>query len=198
MLMACAVLAACTAKSTAAPPAAGPSPAGATGATGTTGTTGTTGATGTPSTAAGTPAASTAAVAVPCSQVIGRQGAPPADMTVLLGAVALPVKQVLQASDAGSEAPVQLFAKWGLVVRAGADVTVRLGAGAPSRARIGWGSAAAPQQAVHVSCPAPTGPAQWLAFAGGYWVDQPACVPVEVTTGGRTATANISVGVKCP
>jgi hypothetical protein len=37
----------------------------------------------------------------------------------------------------------------------------------------------------------------WLAFAGGYWVDAPACVPIVVRSQGREARARVAVGVAC-
>ena len=39
---------------------------------------------------------------------------------------------------------------------------------------------------------------KWLAYAGGYWIDHPACVPIIVRTGGKQQTVHIGIGTPCP
>ena len=46
-------------------------------------------------------------------------------------------------------------------------------------------------------CAAPAGGARWLAFAGGYWVGRPACVPLTVKADGQQKTVHIAVGKRC-
>ncbi|MDQ6771437.1 MAG: hypothetical protein M3024_00360 [Candidatus Dormibacteraeota bacterium] len=76
-------------------------------------------------------------------------------------------------------------------------VDLAVAPGWESRAAIGWGNPGRPAPAVHVpACTAGTAP--WLAFAGGYWVDKPVCVPLEVGARGQHAEVHIGVGTPCP
>jgi hypothetical protein len=135
-----------------------------------------------------------------CTQSIGAASAPPPDLRVVLKELALPTGMVLQTSPSGeSDAAARLFAKWGLVVRAGVVVDLRVEPGWEGHARIGWGSPASPSVSVHVpGCPPPPGSAQWLHFAGGYYVDQPMCLPLIIRAGGQQVRVLIGVGVACP
>jgi hypothetical protein len=52
---------------------------------------------------------------------------------------------------------------------------------------------------VHVpACQQAAGDPPWLVFAGGYWTDAPACIPLLVRTAGRQTTVHIGVGTPCP
>ena len=120
------------------------------------------------------------------------------DYRVVARNLAVPTASVLGADDRGGADPaVRLFAKWGLLVRAGAGVDLQVGAGWEDRARLGWGGPAVPTAAVHVpACPAPSS-AVWLVFAGGTWVAQPACVPLIVRSQGQEAQVRLGIGVPC-
>jgi hypothetical protein len=131
-----------------------------------------------------------------CQQSINAMPAVPTGYSVVLGVVALPTGRVLQANAAGKGAPETLFAKQGLVVRAGAVFDLEVAPGWAAPARIGWGSPATPGPRLHVDACA--GQDTWLAYAGGYWVDKPACLPLIVRADGQQETVNISVGVQCP
>lgn len=130
-----------------------------------------------------------------CGSSIGTEP-PPADFQVVLGVVGLPAAPghtALQVGPSGG-AP-RLFAKTGLVVRATAPVELIAPA---DRFGIGWGGQApAAQRFVVPGCPAPAG-AQWLEYAGGYWIDEPACVRVLVRAGGREQQVEIGLGAPCP
>jgi hypothetical protein len=140
---------------------------------------------------------------------MGAQPAAPPDREVLLGDIALPTGMRLETSPSGEVDPAaRLFAKAGLVVRAGAVADVRVAPGWEDRARIAWGQQPlTPGLSVHVpACPVPCQyssctssgrAAQWLTFAGGYFVDQPTCLPLIVDAGGRQTRVFISVGVAC-
>jgi len=144
-----------------------------------------------------------------CRSVNGAQPAPPPDREVVLGDLALPTGWVLQTRPSGkADPPARLYAKEGLVARAGAVVDVRVAPGWEGRARIAWGQEPlTPSLGVHVpACPQPCHyssctssglAAQWLGFVGGYFVDQPTCLPLIVDAGGRQARVYISVGVPC-
>ena len=88
--------------------------------------------------------------------------------------------------DAGTR-----FVRSGLVVRSDAAVELRLGQPSSGQARIGWGTAE-PSTVVRVPpCPAPR--PRWLAFAGGYWSNGPACVGMTVLSG--TTTKQVTIGI---
>jgi hypothetical protein len=132
---------------------------------------------------------------VPCAHAIGALDQPEGGRTVVAGVVALPIGAVLQANPTGAARP-RWFAKDGLVVRADAVVELRVPAGSADRLRVGWGSPAQPGAVVRLAgCPDRSG---WLVFAGGYWVDEPACLPLLVRAGGHQEQVRIAVGVPCP
>jgi hypothetical protein len=147
------------------------------------------------------PADAAAGGTVPCADVIGTVAAPDPDLTVIEGAVAVPAatgrSAPLQVSaDRDAATGAKLFAKNGLVVRRGAEVRLRVLAPAAGRAWIGWGSPAVPApEAVVDGC---DGSGAWIAFAGGYWVRSPMCVPVGVrVAGGAEHRVDIPVGAPC-
>ena len=111
-----------------------------------------------------------------------------APLQVVLGVVALPVSPGYPAlqtslSGDGSGAP-RLFAKTGLVIRPGTTFELIIPAPFTNRLSLGWGLPGMPSHGVVVNnCPNPGG--GWLAYAGGYWIDHPACVPIIVRAGGK-------------
>lgn len=147
-----------------------------------------------PSTSSATPAAESV---LDCGSYIDNN-ARAAPLRVVLGVVALPVSPgypALQTSLSGDgNGPLRLFAKTGLVIRPGARFELIVPARFTSRLSIGWGT---PGHRVVVSnCANPGG--GWLAYAGGYWIDHPACVPIIVRAGGRQQQVHIGVGTACP
>jgi len=127
--------------------------------------------------------------------------APVAPLQVVLGVVALPISPVYPAlgtslSGEGNGA-LRLFAKTGLVIRPGTAFELIVPAEFADRLSIGWGSPGTPSHRVVVNnCPNPGG--GWLAYAGGFWIDHPACVPIIVRTGGKQREVHIGVGTPCP
>lgn len=121
---------------------------------------------------------------------------------VVLGVVALPTSpgaRALQTSRTGEADPAaRLFAKTGLVVRAGARFTLAAPPGAPPLT-IGWGR---PSDGFHPSLAIPgcpdTGGTGWLAYPGGYRVADPACVVLVVRAGGREQQVRVGLGTPCP
>ena len=127
---------------------------------------------------------------------------PPQDFTVVLGAVALPAAPgyaALQASAEGPDPASGLFAKTGLLVRAGTaariDVPVSVG-GAVGIGWSGWPSVAS-RTFVVPPCPDLAGTG-WLSFPGGFWADRPLCLPLDVSAGGRQQRVQVGVGTACP
>ncbi|MFG3641230.1 hypothetical protein ACGF3C_13290 [Micromonospora sp. NPDC047762] len=135
----------------------------------------------------------------PCTTSVDTLPAPPAGYRLVGEDVAVPTAPVMSAQDSGEADPAaRLFAKWGLVVRAGTVVDLRVAPAWQDRARLGWGGTGTPAAAVTVHACAPEGgQAQWMAFVGGTWVAQPACVPLIVTSNGQTDRVNLGIGVPC-
>ena len=148
------------------------------------------------------PAEAAAGGTVSCADVIGTVSAPDPDLTVIGDAVAVPAAtgrsgplQVSADHDDGTGA--KLCAKSGLVVRRGAEVRLRVLAPAAGRAWIGWGSPGVVGR--HALVDGCDGSGAWIAFAGGYWVRSPMCVPVGIrVAGGVEQRVNIPVGAPCP
>lgn len=135
---------------------------------------------------------------VSCASSIAGLPDPPGDYRLVVRNVAVPTASVLQVGDPGETDPAaRLFAKWGLVVRAGAAVDLQVGPGWEDRARLSWGGPALSAAAVHVpACPAPSS-SVWLVFAGGTLVAQPACVPLIVRSQGQEAQVRLGIGAPC-
>lgn len=125
-----------------------------------------------------------------------------APLQVVLGVVALPVSPgypALGTSLSGDgNGPLRLFAKTGLVIRPGTRFELIVPARFTSRLRIGWGKPGTPSHRVVVDDCANTGGRRWLAYAGGYWIDHPACVSIIVSVGGKQQQVHIGIGTACP
>lgn len=123
-------------------------------------------------------------------------------LQVVLGVVALPVSPrypaLGTALSGDGNGPLRLFAKTGLFFRPGTTFELIVPARFVSRLRIGWGNPGTSSQTVDVSNCASPGGGGWLAIAGGYWIDHPACVPIIVRAGGRQQQVHIGVGTACP
>jgi hypothetical protein len=129
---------------------------------------------------------------------------PPPGFQVILGVVALPTSEAgpaLQAGPGGNGADFPtLFAKTGLIVRAGAQVELETPEQPGNRTAVGWGSwtqEAPTRRFVVPGCPDDRGTG-WLAYAGGYYADRPLCLPLSVRSGGREQQVRIGVGAACP
>jgi hypothetical protein len=132
---------------------------------------------------------------VSCAHIIDRLDAPPTDRTVLAGVVAVEAG-ILQPHPSSDTDPARFFAKTGLVVRADSIVDLSVSAASAGRPWIGWGSPARPARQLRIpGCPGESG---WVVFAGGFWLDEPACVPLTVRSGGREERARQGIGVDCP
>jgi hypothetical protein len=149
-----------------------------------------------------------------CSDAIGSD-LPPRDLAVVLGVVALPTSEAsrfaLQTALSGERDPAaRLFAKQGLLIRTGVSFEIVVPDEVASRFAIGWGSPARRTRDLVVggcpsgSCAADHGSAicdsssAWLAYPGGYWVQQVGCLPLLVRAAGREQRALIGVGAPCP
>lgn len=149
-------------------------------------------------TSAPTPAA---ASALRCADAIGTQ-ARPRPATTVLGVVELPISPetpALGTARTGNGAgPLRLFAKTGLVIKPGARFQLIVPAQFADRLSIGWGNPAVPSHRVTVHSCGINPDGQWLAYAGGYWIDHPACVPIIVQVGDQQRTVHVGLGTACP
>jgi hypothetical protein len=132
---------------------------------------------------------------VSCADSIDRAAELPGDYRLVAQVVAVPTDPLLSASPSGESDPAaKLFAKWGLVVRAGATAEIAVAPGWADEARVGWGTPGTPAASVRVvACPS----GAWTVFAGGTWVAEPACVPLVIRAGGRTEQIRLPIGVAC-
>lgn len=136
---------------------------------------------------------------LPCVQSIGTD-APPASYETVLGIVALPASpghEALQTSRSGGEGVERLFAKTGLIIKAGSSFDLVVPDG--TTLGVAWGSGPVPpSRRLHVpACPSAGGDG-WLSYPGGYWTERPACVPLTVAAGGRRQQVRIGLGTPCP
>ncbi len=127
-----------------------------------------------------------------CRAVIDLLDTPPDSYVPVLDAVALP----------GPETPHNIgridiesglrFAKTGLLVRAGVASTITV---TDSDRRIGWGST---EIARRIEIPACVGAAEWLVYAGGFWVPDPACMTLTVETEDGSDKISFPIDTPCP
>jgi hypothetical protein len=125
-------------------------------------------------------------------------------MRVVLGVVALPVspwtRRALQTARSGLRDPrARLFAKQGLVIRAGARFRLIVQGRLRDRLSIGWGNAGEGHRGTTIAVAACSGPrgAKWLAYAGGYFVRDPVCATLIVAANGRQQRVQIGIGKAC-
>lgn len=141
---------------------------------------------------------------LPCRDTIGAQR-PWQGLTVVLGVVGLPASphmaQALQTALTGSRDPAaRLFAKQGLVVRAGTRFDLLVPARLRDRLSIGWGNAGGGHvgSTIRVAACRAGRNGGWLAFAGGYYVRSPMCAPLIVDARGMRRRVWIGIGKACP
>lgn len=119
-------------------------------------------------------------------------------MPVVLGVVALPASPAYPAlQTARTGGSPRLFAKTGLFAKPGVRFTISVPTRLVHRVHIGWGNPAPLSRTVVVpSCQGIAG--EWLAYAGGYWVDRPACIAVVVRAKSGSRSVHVGLGKPCP
>jgi len=137
-----------------------------------------------------------------CSNYID-QHPPPSYFEKVLDVVALPTSSkaaALQTGRTGDPDPaVRLFAKTGLVIKAGTKFEMVVPDEAKDMVSIGWGGTPSTRsRRVTVSCSARASSSAWQVYVGGYWVPRPACVPLIVRAGGKEQRVLIGLGTPCP
>lgn len=138
---------------------------------------------------------------VGCDSIIAASTRPWPDRRVLFGRVVLPREnQLLQGHAASENRPLPYFAKQGVQVRAGrTTISLIVPRRWRTRLAVGWGENGGPQQASQVrlaGCNLEVG-RQWLSYPGGYFLRRPACAPLLVRVGTRSARIRLSLGRPC-
>lgn len=134
---------------------------------------------------------------LPCADTIGGGDPPFSGYAKVLDQVWLPTRRALGSVRlVDPPAPsARWWSKQGLVVRAKATFTLTVPKAWRGRLAIGWGSPAQPSEMVTVSRCDVGG--TWLAYAGGYWVSKPACVPLIVQSARHRKIVHVGVGAAC-
>jgi hypothetical protein len=105
----------------------------------------------------------------------------------------------LQASSSGSADPAtRLFAKTGLLVRAGVQSELVVPPAWRGRVSIAWGNTALAEPTDRLVIGPCAGSATWLAYPGGYYLPEPACVELVVRTSAGGRTVQVGIGTPCP
>ena len=140
---------------------------------------------------------------VPCSETIDQTSFPYLGSSrpehryrLVLGAISVPPVYMAQIEHTG-ERPWPYWRKAGLVVRGdGRAVTVSVPGAWRDRLRIAWGNADGVFTSVRFAgCTSGRGVGQ--AFAGGFVVRSPSCVPLVVRVDDRSTVVRFGLGRRC-
>ena len=150
----------------------------------------------------GAPTTTVPGTAFDCRDPIGVLTGTPDDYQVVGDAVAL-------LSSAGSPAALQtsrtseadpahrLFAKTGLLVRAGAKAELLVPPTWSGRLAVAWGNTAT-EPTEHLVIGSCEGADVWLAYPGGYYVRDAACIELVVRVDSVDTVLDVGVGAPCP
>jgi hypothetical protein len=124
---------------------------------------------------------------------------PPVGRTVVLGAVALPTERALSVVRSGLAPEARLWTKDGLIVSTDSAVELRVADEWRGKFAFEWGQRHdGPVEQLRVpACARSRGAGNWLAFTGGYYVADPACVAMIVSVGGVEQRVEIGLGAPC-
>ena len=93
-----------------------------------------------------------------------------------------------------------LWSKEGLIVATGTEVELRVADDWQGRLAFNWGQQRTGDrhvEQIRVPACARRGGSQWLAFTGGYFVTEPGCVAVIVSSEGAEERVEIGIGAPC-
>ena len=136
---------------------------------------------------------------VPCTAVVLRPTYLDGSHRFVLGRVAFSGTRVLQTADVGGDGSLRYASKALVFVRPGrAAVTVSVLLAWRHRAAIAWRTE--PTHSLRFGrCPIPPNLSRnrWNGYHGAFFVREPACVPLRVRVGERTAIVRFGVGRAC-
>ena len=142
---------------------------------------------------------------LPCTNPIDVLDAPPSDWTTFADVIALPLSTTHQRGRSDSELG-RSFTKFGLVIRSDSVFSINIGEESKANALISWNNSTHALSLEVEDCPGvcegqPTCPGgatgEWVVFPGGVWTTEPACISIDIETGGETANARLPIGVEC-
>jgi hypothetical protein len=151
--------------------------------------------------------ASDAVIVLLCQDVISSVRAPESDLSIVLDRAALPTINALQANASGESHPsARLFTKSLIMIRRGASFDLVVPDEWRGRLIIGWARQGRRGTQVRVPGCRPTHTLEpvretgddWLGYAFGFWVREPACVWLIVRAGQAESTVRIGLGASCP
>lgn len=133
---------------------------------------------------------------LPCQNMILSDEDVPEDYEVLLDVIALPTAssapRALQAGRHDGTDPPSYFAKTGLLVRSGAAFELKVDH--PLTVGIRWGSPTEFSSTISSQgCPGES----WIAFAGGFVVQEPTCVRLILTADDQQEVFSVGAGAAC-
>lgn len=133
-------------------------------------------------------------ITVSCRDAIGREPNG-VQRRVILGVVSVPpryVPQVVRYQHDGWA----YWSKWGLSIQAGnGPVRISVPKAWRKRVAIEWGLGGPVSEQRFEACSPP--PTYWNAFAGGFSLSAPACVPLVIQVAGQRRTVRFGVGHRC-
>lgn len=136
--------------------------------------------------------------AAACGDAIDHTADAPDGYRVVAGSVAVPTaERLLPVEPHSGDGPVRMFAKWGLLIRGTTSAALSLPPEWADRARLGWGGTDPATAVTVTACPPTDGDSEWTVFAGGTWVSEADCVPIQISAGRQRATVELSVGAPC-
>lgn len=97
--------------------------------------------------------------------------------------------------DSGTRTEGLTFIKFGLFVRSDRDVRLGVESDDQTMVLMEWGGVE-PAEQLKVG-PCPTESHNWLAFAGGVWISEPACLDLVVSSRSSTVRHPLDIGSKC-
>ena len=120
--------------------------------------------------------------------------------SVVLGNVSLPTQKAFAAVKFKNEPTRRkYFAKQALIVKAKTSAEVIIPKAWAPRVTMEWGNPGTPTTHLLIpKCTAIKHGEKWLAFAGGFNVVEPSCVPLVVKVGKQKRTVHVGVGKACP
>ena len=135
-----------------------------------------------------------------CADQIGWPRTPLPGYSVSYGRVALPATKAFSAVRLDPSQPNSKFwAKQGLLVKPGAPFELIVPPAWTSRLTIQWGNPGQPTTHLWVTgCRSKKAGAHWLAYAGGFTSNKPACIPLIVKTSTAQRTVHMGAGKACP
>lgn len=141
-------------------------------------------------------------VTLDCRNPVAEMVAPESGYEVIGDAVAIVTsttsKAALQTRAAGNSNPPQrLFAKNGLLVRSNTRSEFIVPKAWHKRLSFRWGNAGPQQASEHFVVGPCNGATEWMAFPGGYFVPDTACVQFIVRTSDGEHPVSVGVGAPC-